>query len=255
MSAKAFRDRLQRGETLLGILQHYPCVAILETIGCDWDFVWIDAQHGQFSYESTLDAVRVADLLGLETLLRIESRDPDLLGKYADLGSSALMIPMVDTPEDAEAIVRALRFPPRGFRSFGSRRLADCVGLDYHQAVQPLIFAQIETPEAIENAPQIAAVDGVDVLYFSPDDLKIRMQIPIETATSDSETLLSAMEKIADAAKQSRKALGAAGVTTPELLGRCIDMGYQVVTGGSDVMFIRRGSARQLELLRPVADR
>ena len=254
MSAETFRSRLDRGETLLGLLQHYPCVAILETVGRDWDFVWIDAQHGQFSYDATLAAVRVADLLGLETLLRVESRDPDLLGKYADMGSSALMIPMVDRPEDADAVVRALRFPPRGCRSFGGRRVIDTSGRDYFQATQPLIFAQVETPEAIENAPRIAVVDGVDALFFSPDDLKIRLRIPVETAISDSDVLLAALQKTAEAAKQAGKVAGAAGVTTPELLRRCIDLGYQVASAGSDVMFIHRGSATQLESLRPVAN-
>src|SRR5688572_16430452 len=122
-TSERIRKRLAAGEVLFGLAHHYPSTAVLESMGGGWDFVWVDAQHGQHSYESALEAVRVAQGMGLDTLLRVDSRDPDVLGKYADTGSSALMIPMVNNAAQAETIVSALRYPPAGDRSYASRRL------------------------------------------------------------------------------------------------------------------------------------
>jgi 2-keto-3-deoxy-L-rhamnonate aldolase RhmA len=152
---------LQERRALLGVTHCYAAEGILETIATGWDFVWIDGQHGQFNFESALRAVRIASGMGLETVLRVPTHDPGLLGLYADTGASALMIPLVDSPQMAAEVVRALRFPPHGNRSFGGRRVIDAHGRDYCRTREPLVVAQIESADGVKN-----------------DDMKLHLAFP-----------------------------------------------------------------------------
>ena len=94
-TSERIRKRLAAGEILFGLAHHYPSTAVLESMGAGWDFVWVDAQHGQHSYDSALESVRVAQGMGLDTLLRVDSRDRDLLGKYADTkGPGLAFVPL-----------------------------------------------------------------------------------------------------------------------------------------------------------------
>ena len=100
--------------------------------------------------------------MGVDTLLRVPGREFGVVGPFADMAPSAILIPMVNTPDDAAEVVRALRFPPRGNRSFGSRRAVDLYSRDYYLESEPLLVAQLETPQAVENAHAIAETDGID---------------------------------------------------------------------------------------------
>jgi 4-hydroxy-2-oxoheptanedioate aldolase len=250
-TSKRLRRRLGNGDVLLGLNHHYPSSAVLESMGTGWDFVWIDCQHGLFAYDAALASVRVAQGMGLDTLLRVESSDFHLLGKYADMGSSAIMIQQVDDAAEAEAVVRALRYPPRGNRSFASRRLIDLVGVDYHLQEQPLIVTQIESRSAIDAVEEIVAVDGVDALFFGPDDLRLDLGIAYDASPLDNDELNAAMRRTAEVARAAGKFAGTpAG--TPELVAAAADMGYQLIIGGSDAGFVRVTARERLEKLHAV---
>jgi len=252
ITSERLRSRLKAGEHLLGLAHHFPSAAVLDAMCSGWDFVWIDAQHGQHSYESVLNSIRVAQGLGLDTLLRVESRDPDVLGKYADTGTSMLMIPMVDTVADAQAAVRAVRYPPQGERSYASRRLIDLVGPDYHLKTQPFIVAQIETPESVENVEAILGVDGIDAVFFSPDDLRLRAGIAYDVPHNEHPLLVEAMRRTAKAARSAGKFAGAPAAT-PALLKDVISLGYHFSIGGSDAGFVRVTARQRLEQLRTIS--
>jgi len=232
------RERLQAGEIILGVSNSYPAAGIIEVMCPGWDMVWIDGQHGQFDYNSLLAAVRAADLLGVSTLVRVPTHDPLLLGTYADMDADALMVPMVETRAQAESIARALRFAPRGNRSYGGRRVIDMHGRNYYQDYKPLIFAQIETLESVDNAAEIAAVDGIDLLFFGPDDMKTRMGIPIDTPPLEHPQLREAMQRTAEIARAAGKFAGTVAATPPAIKA-CREMGYQVMMCGGDVTLFR----------------
>ena len=164
MESSRLRKRLSDGEFLLGLCNHYPSAAIIETIGAMWDFIWIDGQHGQFSYDNALNAVRAADLVGTDSILRIPGQEYSLLGPYADMLPSALMVPMVNNQQQARDVLNAARFPPLGNRSYGGRRPIDLLGRDYYLNPGPVLIAQIETPEAVDLVPphRITAVAGLE---------------------------------------------------------------------------------------------
>ncbi|QDT00403.1 HpcH/HpaI aldolase family protein [Adhaeretor mobilis] len=237
-------ERLRNKEPLLGFYYGYPAEGILETIGPGWDFVWIDGQHGQLSFGDALSAVRAASWLGLETVLRVPTHDPGLLSQYADTAPSAMMIPQVDSAEMATAIVRALRFPPQGNRSYGGRRVIDVNGHDYYRSSEPLIMAQIESRIGLKNVEQIVAVDGIDGLFFGCDDFKLSLGLPIETCAAENESIQIARGNTARAAQSADKWSGTSiGVSE---LSAHLDMGYQLLAIGSDVGFLRQGSRQAL---------
>lgn len=249
MNPQDLRQRLARGEKLVGFAVTYPAPGILETIGRDWDFVWIDAQHGQISYHEAMQLVRTADFLGLDTLLRVPGREFGVVGPFADMAPAAIMMPMVDTPADAAEAVRVSRFPPLGTRSFGGRRAVDLHSRDYYLRSEPVLVAQLETPLAIENARKIAETDGIDGLMFGPDDFKVGLGINISSALLETPVLKEALQKTAEAATAAGK-FAVAITPTPEMVDYAKELGFQLFIGGSDSHFLRATSNSQSTMLR-----
>jgi len=238
-------ERLQAGDIILGLSNSYPAPGIIELMCPGWDMVWIDGQHGQFEYNSLLAAVRAAERVGVSSLVRVPTHDPILLGTYADMDADALMLPLVETREQAQSIARALRFAPVGNRSYGGRRVIDLHGREYYKEYKPLIFAQIETLESVENAADIAAVEGIDLLFYGPDDMKTRLGIPIETAALDNPKLRDGLRRTAEVARAAGKIAGTTG-GSPQTLPILREMGYQVIMCGGDVPYIRTTSPQKL---------
>jgi len=253
MGSNVLLEKIRRGEVVLGLTLMYPGAGIIEGMCRGWDFVWIDGQHGQLSYDSVLEAVRAADATGVASMVRVPGHEYGILGPIADLDPAAIMVPMVNTPEDAQTVVRGLRFPPLGERSFGGRRVIDHHGREYYQTCELMVVAQIETLEAVENAEQIAAIEGIDALFFGPDDMKVRMGLPINTPPAEHPQLRQAMERTARAARSAGKAV--AGVaTTAQAVQAARSMGYQMFAAGADVAFLRVAAADRLAEMRGATD-
>ena len=244
-------DKLQRDEICLGVALMYPNPNAIEVLGKGWDWLWIDDQHGQFEYHDLLHATQVADLSGLPTVIRPCSLDSVYLGKMMDTRVEGLMVPMINSAEQAEAIVRAMYFPPLGTRSYGGRRVMDCDGDDYYQQAneRAVFLAQIETPEAVDAAEAIAAVPGVDGLFLGGDDLRVQMGLPMSATYDDSERLVDALERTGRAARNAGKVAGCVA-PSPSVLTRAVDCGYRLIAGGCDVVFLRNGASEQVGRLR-----
>lgn len=249
MNQHRFLERLRKGEVLLGVCQSYATPAMVELVARGWDVIWLDGQHGHLTYESALAMIQAAGAVGVETLLRIYTHDRDTIAWHCDLAPSALMIPMVNTPEEADAIVRAMRFPPRGARSYGGRRPIDIYGREYYRQLPLGCVVQIETVAAVERAHEIAAVDGVDMLFFGPDDMKVSLKLPINTPVDESPQLQEMMRRTAAAARQAGK-FAAAVAVNGKTAKMAVDMGFQLLIGGSEVMFIRSTAPKVLAELR-----
>ena len=245
--------KLKENSVLLGLSNMYPAAGIIEGMCRGWDFVWIDGQHGQMSYDAIVNAVRAAEIMDLFSVLRSPTHDPGMLGKYADTSASAIMVPVVDTPDQARAVVNALRFAPKGSRSFGGRRPIDLNGRDYYKTAEPVIIAQIESCQAIENVDAIAQTDGVDMLFFGPDDMRVQLGLPMNTPIRENKDLKKAFEQTALAAKKANKAAGTVA-PTPADLAYCIQHGYRLIAGGGDIVFLRQSAATRLQQLRETVE-
>ncbi len=251
MVANTLLNRLQNNRLVLGVAQTYPAPGIIEAMCPGWDFVWIDGQHGEMTYDTILNSIRAAHVAGVETMVRVPGHEPATLGRYADLCPTAIMVPLVNTFKEAEAIVRAVRLPPLGCRSFGGRRAVDLYGLNFHQEHTLAVVAQIETVESMGNVQQIARTEGVDVLFFGGDDMKLSMGIAVATPTLASPRVLEAMKEMASAARAAGKV---AACVTPDaaMMRKCVEMGYQMLVGGADVGFMVANSRQRLAALREV---
>lgn len=237
-----FLKRLGAGETQIGLCNMYGVPEILERIGSEWDFVWIDGQHGQLDYKDILAQVRACELAGTASLVRVPWLEAGAIGMALDTNASGVIVPCVDSVEEAKLAVAAAKFPPLGRRSFGGRRIIDMQGRGYSDTAnkEQLLIVQIESPAAIEAASDIAAVDGVDVLMVGPDDISLRRGRSM-TAPREVKTLAADVKAIADAAlKHGKLAMGVG--FGQEMFKLHLDCGCQLIVSGGDVPFVVSGS-------------
>jgi 4-hydroxy-2-oxoheptanedioate aldolase len=245
----AFLNEL-KAKPQLGLGINYPASGIIERIGKDWDWLWIDGQHGTLDYHDIIAAVRACDLIGKTSIVRVPGHDQGVIGKTLDMACTGIMVPLVDTPQQAHDIVQAVKFPSIGSRSFGGRRPIDFYGRRYSHSdmAQPLLVCQIETQTGVDNADRIASIDGVDVLFFGPDDLAMRMGMDMDKPFPPG-CFDNALKIVADAARKHSKLAGSV-FTTPKSLTAAMELGYSLIVGGSDVAFLATGSSDKSKLLR-----
>lgn len=178
-----------------------PVIAELADLsGFDW--LLIDLEHGCGTEATVLTQIQV--IRRAAAIVRVGAPHPEQIARALDWGAAGIMVPMVSTAEKAEACVRAMRYPPHGNRGLAGMVRAFDFGL-HAEKRSPVFYVQIETIEGVENAHAIAAVDGVDVLFIGPMDLKLNLQSrPGRTSLSFTDCL----REVAAAAKTAGKACG-----------------------------------------------
>jgi len=156
---------------------------------------------------------------------------------------------MVNTAEDARAIVQSAHFPPLGNRSFGGRRVIDLRGRDYATDTEnhPLVIAQIETMEAMENIGRIGAVEGIDVLFFGPDDIKLSSSIQINTPIHSPE-VAPLVRKFAASCKDCGKH-SMTIAATDEALSLVLQIGIDIIVVTADVLMVAEVSAAAVDMI------
>ena len=171
------KRRLEAGKASLGVWLQMgePSIAEIASLS-GYDFIIIDNEHGPGSLETTVHMMRAAQATDCTALVRAAGSDGDYLKRLLDAGAEAVMIPMVETAEEAAAIVRACRYPPEGRRGYSSPTVrASGYGHAADHAMRAnqelLITVQIESTEAVEHAAEIAAVDGIDCVFIGANDL------------------------------------------------------------------------------------
>ena len=253
MSGNMFLEKLRGGEILLGVFNMYPAAGIVEGMCRGWDYVWVDNQHGQMDYNTSAHSLRSAGVIGINTVLRVPTHQHGLLGWYADLAPDGIVVPMVDSAEQAQEVVRGLHFPPLGNRSFGGRRVIDLGGRMYWCERKQAVIAQIETVEGLANVDDIAQTEGVDGLFVGPDDMRLQLGIDVNLPTLDHPDLLKAIDRTAEAARNAGKFCGIVAADE-RTLSHVLDRGYQMIISGADIAFLRVASAAKLEDMRAVLE-
>lgn len=238
----SLRETLQSGAPQLGLSIMYPSPGVVERIGADWDWIWLDGQHGQIGYSEMLQLVRACDLVQRPAFVRVPGHEAGPIGLALDMGATGVIVPCVDTPEQARSLVDAAKFPPRGKRSYGGRRPIDFRGRNYSGTANDdtILVLQIETPQAIDNAEQIAAVPGVDALFLGPDDIMLRRGFRMDVPRTK-ETLSADMEAVIAACRKHGK-FGVMVGFGAEMLGLCVQMGFNLIVSGGDVPFLANSS-------------
>lgn len=219
-----------------------PLVAeICAGSGLDW--VLIDAEHGPNDVPSVLAQLQAIAGYPAIAVVRPAIGDPVLIKQYLDIGAQNLLIPMVDTAEQAAGLVRAVRYPPHGIRGVGSSlaraaRWNRVDGYLAHADDHVSLTVQIESAAAVENVEKIVAVDGVDAIFLGPADLAASMGHLGEQAHPD---VVAAVEHCLAAAKTAGIGAGV-NAFVPEAADRYIAAGADLLCVGADVTLLARGS-------------
>jgi 4-hydroxy-2-oxoheptanedioate aldolase len=225
-------------------------VGVVERIGCDWDWIWIDAQHGDIDINEAAALVRTAELIGRPALVRIPAIDPGWVSKVLDFGAAGVIVPTVESLEEARAMVRAAKFPPLGHRSFGGRRVIDRMGRGFYRTANTdtLLILQTESSNAVALAENLAAMEGVDGLFPGPDDHAIRDGRDVD-APKGRDIIGEHTRVVAEACERHGK-LSVGIAFTDAALEMAKEYKYRLVACGGDLAFLTDGSKKAAQKMR-----
>lgn len=243
------RSRLQQAltdrETIWGGWVVGPTVLGPEEFAAaGYDYVGFDVQHSYLDDADVALLLRRLEHVPIATAVRLPSPDPAPIGRVLDAGADAVIIGMVETPEQAAAAVAATRYAPAGVRSFGPLRTSlghDTAALQDRASV----FAMIETARGVAAVEEICAAPGLTGLYVGPADLAISMGHKVADAWTHAE-VRAAFTTVQQAATRAGLVSGIhAGAGR---VGKAAaDMGFRMITLASESQALRRGANQHLE--------
>ncbi len=249
------RDRLEAGELALGVILRQSRTVDVAPImkACGFDWLFLDLEHNSMDLDTAVQIAVAALGAGIAPVARVPAGQLWMATRFLDGGGLGIVVPHVDTPEEATRIAQALRYPPLGHRSVagGLPHLAyEKVGLtETCSAINraTLVIVMLETPTAIANAAAIAAVPGIDSLLIGTNDLAMEMGIPGGFAD---ERIVAAYQKVCDACAAHGKFAGVGGIADEGLLRRYIGMGVRLVLPGSDLSFMAAAASASAAAMR-----
>jgi len=222
-----------------------------------YDCAMIDLEHGMADLMDAVAMMRAMQGSGCTPLVRVPANDPAWIKRVLDAGAEGIMIPAVNTVADAQAAVGACHYPPRGFRGMAAPIVrASGYGQDWRGYVKAigeavLVMCQVETRESLANAAEIAAVDGVDMIFIGPFDLSASLGHMGEPDHPDVRAKIAEVEKVA---KSQGCLLG--GIPTPERTPADLyKAGYDLVLADIDLVLLREGALAGAAALRAATGR
>ena len=212
-----------------------------------FDYVIIDNQHGAWDERGTLLAVRSICLGESVPMARVRKNDFCAIGRLLDSGVLGIIVPLVNSPEEARAAAAAVRFPPLGSRSMGPFGAA-LHGADYAERANDEVFlaVQIETKQSVDMVEEIMAVDGVDGCWVGPSDLANTMGVDLATPEGH-KAHEKAILRVLEACRKTGKIPGIAAVSNAR---RWLDHGFLFVTATSDISLVKSGAGACLDELQ-----
>jgi len=176
-SVKVFRDRLETPAGVFGPFMITADPAFVEAAGyAGYDFVLLDMEHGPGTFENLQNLIRAANVAGVCPVVRVPRGSDIWIDQALDVGAGGIMIPQIDTAEQAKAAVAAAKFAPRGNRGTCRFVRSACYGgmpgAEYFQQAQDtVVIVQAEGRKAVENLDEILSVEGIDIVFVGPYDL------------------------------------------------------------------------------------
>ncbi len=223
----------------------------------DYDSITIDMQHGALDYAATLPMLQAMRASGKTLMARVPWNEPGIIMKAMDAGAYGIICPMINTRAEAEAFVSAMRYPPRGTRSFGPTRVNFAAGAGYAEEAndEMLAIAMIETSEAMSNLDLIAATPGLDAVYIGPADLTLSTTNGELRPGFDREEpqMIDRIKRILKAAK-SAKIRACIHCGTPEYAARAIEWGFDLTTISGDTRLLSAAASDSIGKTRALLD-
>ena len=251
----AARVRLEAGQLAIGVglrqSRTVDVASIMKASGYDWLF--LDLEHNSMDLDTAVQISVAALGAGIAPLVRVPAGQFWLATRVLDGGALGIVMPHVDTASEAREIADRLRYPPQGHRSvagglphFGYTSIG--IG-DATAALnaQTLVVVMLETPTAIANAGEIAAVPGIDALLIGTSDLTMELGIPGQFGD---ERVVAAYRTVVDACQAHGKFAGIGGVYEERLMRQYIGMGVRLVLAGNDLGFMTSAAGEREKMLR-----
>ncbi len=263
MNARNFGDNTARAamendRQVLGFWLQLFSPAVGEMIGlCGYDLALIDMEHGLGTVTDAVAMMRAINGTGAAPFVRVPGNDPVILKTLMDQGVNGIMVPMIESPEAAAAVVSACRYPPRGTRGLAIA-IARGAGYglqderDYVERVDAntFIICQIETLEGVLQAREIAAVDGVDMLFVGRNDLAADTGHMLDLDHPEVDAMLAEVLAIAHAAGKKAGTVPSAGRSTRQLFAD----GFDLVIPSSDIAVLRMFAQGEVRAFRAGQD-
>ncbi|MDC0189707.1 aldolase/citrate lyase family protein [Rhodospirillales bacterium] len=241
-SNMTLKEKLRRNELTIGswiTLGHSGIAELMANTG-GFDWLVIDMEHSVIELRDVQEMLQAIELGGVEPLIRLTSNDGNQIKRVMDAGAHGVVVPFINSKEDAEKAVQSLYYPPMGLRGTGLAR-AQGYGesfQDYKQWLEKngVIIAMIEHGKAIENIDEILAVPGIDGYIIGPYDLSASLGVP---GIFDDPQVIKAIQKILARGKVAKKP-GGIHVVEPDLvkLKAFIEEGFTFIGYGMDIRFL-----------------
>ena len=242
MQKSRIKEKFRRGDVVLQAMLRLPEPAIAEIIAMSGvDFITIDGEHFGFNEETLLNLIRAINLHGVECMLRVPELNPSYISKVMDFGLAGVLVPHIETYDEAMAVVNAVKFGPVGDRGFCPISRANHWGMtmapDEYAAFaneNTVIGLMVETKKGIENLDEILTIPEIDTISFGPSDLSNSYGYPGQTKHP----------VVVEAIRQAQEKIMASGKSlctlayTPEAAKEALDRGIHHLHLGSDLQIL-----------------
>jgi 2-keto-3-deoxy-L-rhamnonate aldolase RhmA len=252
------KRQLAAGKLALGMGLRQARTVDIAAIGkkSGYEWLFIDMEHGTFDVDTAAQIAAASLPVGITPIVRVPGKEHHHASRLLDAGAQGVVVPHVDTVEEAQRAVSYCKFPPVGHRSiaglqplfgFNSVPAADFARIANEET---LVVVMVETPLAIRNAEAIAAVPGIDSVLIGTNDLSAEMGIPGQYSDPRIE---EAYRIVIEACRKHGKHPGMGGVYEPKLMEKYIKMGMRLILSGSDASFLIAGASERAKFLHNVA--
>lgn len=253
MKTNSFKTRLKAREQQIGIWSMLASSNVLEVLTqSDYEWVLVDTEHAPNEMPMVLEQLRTVAQSTVQAVVRPPVNDPVVIKRLLDIGAQTLLVPMVESAEDAQKAVAAVRYPPQGMRGVSAGTRANRYGFDIdyfeHANQEVCLVVQIESAAGLSNLEQIAAVDGIDALFIGPSDLAAALDHLGDNKHPD-------VQKQIHAARERCHAAGKPiGILMPDetLAAEYIRTGFDFVAIATDITLLRSGAEAALRRLANV---
>ncbi|MGO9013559.1 MAG: HpcH/HpaI aldolase family protein [Dissulfurispiraceae bacterium] len=253
MKKKSLKSRLSAGELTVGswiTLGHSSIAEIMAKTGFDW--LTVDMEHSAITMHEAQQLIQVIDLCGVVPLVRVGENNPTLIKRAMDAGAHGVIVPMVNSKDDAIKAVKSVKYPPIGTRGVGLGR-AQGYGFEFERYrdwvnTHSIVVVQIEHIEAVNNLEDILNVEGVDASIVGPYDLSGSMGRPGEFDHPDVEAAIKRYEAVC---RKMKKAMGF-HIVKPDIEKSLIyrDRGYVFLAVGLDTLYLGENCLKIVESLK-----
>lgn len=240
-----YRARRADGEQAIAAICAIPDPYVAEVLATHFDLVMVDLQHGPARDDQLHALVLAIERRGAGVFARVGWNQPQTIMRALDLGVTGVVVPMVETAEQARDAAAATRYPPLGVRSFPAMRPGAPLPAEANRTVE--CFPLVETVTGLHNVGEIAAVEGVDGIFIGVGDLALSMGFEISEAYR-SPAVMTAFGEIVAAARVHGKLVAAAG--HPEISRTFPDLHLDWLVGGLDKGILIEGARAAVETWR-----